>query len=215
MRKYIYQHFQDHEKVYESDPQVTIEPIHDTLYPQINNDIEYGLFENVIDSYYLNSQIRDDFQCTKTCYRHDTTASTLDLNPPCTHTYDHISQKLNYLADSTQQQTLYTNQADASLFTTDTATLCTFNIIPSDLETEVPHNVHEYSHNDTGIHFHRKHKHKYRDTFGNTHVQYHDFDNGDTFIYKDKYTALLQQEFQNPYWCLHDLITNSKLSNIS
>ena len=38
--EYIYQHFQDHEKVYESDPQVTIEPIPDTLYPQINNDIE-------------------------------------------------------------------------------------------------------------------------------------------------------------------------------
>ena len=63
--KYKYQHFQDHEKVYESDPQVTTEPIHDTLYPQMNNDIEYGLFENVIDGYYLHSQIRDDFQCTK------------------------------------------------------------------------------------------------------------------------------------------------------
>ena len=75
------------------------ESIHDTLYPQMNNDIEYGLFENVIDSYYLNSQIRDDFQCTKTCYTHDTTACTLDPNPPCTHTYDHISQQLNSLAD--------------------------------------------------------------------------------------------------------------------
>ena len=26
-------------------------------------------------------------------------------------------------------------------------------------------------------------------------------------MYKDKYTALLQQELQNPYWCLHDPIT--------
>ena len=25
--------------------------------------------------------------------------------------------------------------------------------------------------------------------------------------YKDKYTTLLQQELQNPYWCLHDPIT--------
>ena len=33
---------------------------------------------------------------------------------------------------------------------------------------------------------------KYRDTFGDAHIQYHDFDNGDAFIYKDKYTALLQ-----------------------
>ena len=68
--EYIYQHFQDHKKVYESDLQITTEPIHDTLYPQMNNDIEYGLFENVTDSYYLDSQIRDNFQCTKTCYTH-------------------------------------------------------------------------------------------------------------------------------------------------
>ena len=38
--EYLYQHFQDHEKVYESDPQVTTEPIHDTSYLQMNNNIE-------------------------------------------------------------------------------------------------------------------------------------------------------------------------------
>ena len=123
------------------------EPIHDTLYPQMNNDIEYGLFENVTDSYYLASQIRDDFQCTKTCYTHDTTASTVYPNPSCTHTYDHISQQLDSLADSTQQQTLYTNEADASLFSTDTATQCAFNIIPSNLDTESPNDVHSHSDN--------------------------------------------------------------------
>ena len=95
----------------------------------MNNDIEYGLFKKVIDSYYLDSQIRDDFQCTKTCYTHDTTAGTLYPNSPCTHTCDHISQQLNSIADSTQQQTLYTNEVNASLFTTDTATQCAFNII--------------------------------------------------------------------------------------
>ena len=47
--EFINYHFQDHEKVYGSDPQVVTEPIHDTLYPKINNDNEYGLFENVID----------------------------------------------------------------------------------------------------------------------------------------------------------------------
>ena len=62
---YIYQHFQDCKKIHEIDPHVPAEQIYDTLYPQINNDIEYGLFENVIDSYYLDSQIRDDFTCTK------------------------------------------------------------------------------------------------------------------------------------------------------
>ena len=101
--EYIYQHFQDHKKVYESDPQVTTEPIHNTLYPQMNNNIEYGLFKNVIDSYYLDSQIRDDFQCTKTCYTHDTTARPEYPNLPCTYTYDYISQQLDSLADTEQQ----------------------------------------------------------------------------------------------------------------
>ena len=105
----IYQYFQDHEKVYEFDPQITTDPIHDMLYPQMNNDIEYKLFENVIDSYYLDSQIRDDFQCTKTCYTHDTTAGIVYPNPPCTHTNNHISQQLDSLVDSKQQHTLYTN----------------------------------------------------------------------------------------------------------
>ena len=63
--EYIYQHFQDCEKRHEIDPQVPTEHIDNTLYPQINNDIEYSLFENVIDTYYLDSQIRDDFTCTK------------------------------------------------------------------------------------------------------------------------------------------------------
>ena len=171
----------------------------------MKNNIEYRLFENVINSYHLDNQIRDDFQCTKTCYTHDTTASTVYPNPPCTHTYDHISQQLHCLADSTQQQTLYTNEVDASLLTTDTATQCAFNIIPSDLDTESSKDVHCHSNNNTSIHFYSKHK--CRDTFGDTHIHYHDFDNGDAFVYKDKYTALLQQELQNPFWCLHDPIT--------
>ena len=55
--KYMYQHFQDHEKIYETNLQVTTEQTDDTSYPQINNDIEYGLFKNVIDSYYLDRMI--------------------------------------------------------------------------------------------------------------------------------------------------------------
>ena len=56
-------------------------------------------------------------------------------------------------------------------------------------------------------HFHIRHK--YRDTFGDAHVQYHDFDNGEAFTYKDKYTILIQQELQNPYWCSHDPATTT------
>ena len=51
-------------------------------------------------------------------------------------------------------------------------------------------------------------KHKYRNVFGDSNIQYHNFDNGDALTFKDKYTALLQQELQNPYWCLHDPIAN-------
>ena len=30
--------------------------------------------------------------------------------------------------------------------------------------------------------------------FGDSNIQYHDFNNGNTLTFKDKYTALLQQE---------------------
>ena len=95
---------------------------------------------------------------------------------------------------------------DASLFTSDTSTQCAFNIIPSNLEAETDESTEETPQNNTSNHFHSEHK--YRDTFRDAHIQYHDFDNGDAFTYKDKYTALLQQELQNPYWCLHYPITN-------
>ena len=53
---------------------------------------------------------------------------------------------------------------------------------------------------------HSQSKHKYRNVFGDSNIQYHDFDNGDALTFKDKYTVLLQQELQNPYWCLYDPI---------
>ena len=54
---------------------------------------------------------------------------------------------------------------------------------------------------------HSQSKHKYRNVFGDLNIQYHDFNNGDALTFRDKYTALLQQELQNPYWHLHDPIT--------
>ena len=54
---------------------------------------------------------------------------------------------------------------------------------------------------------HSQSKHKYRNVFGDSNIQNHDFNNGDVLTFKDKYIALLQQELQNPYWCLHDPIT--------
>ena len=57
--------------MYQLDPETEIPvPDDDSLYPYINNDIEYRLFEDIVDSYYLDSQIKDDFQCDQGCYRH-------------------------------------------------------------------------------------------------------------------------------------------------
>ena len=49
----------------ESDPITTDD---DSLYLYVNNNIEYRLFEDIVDSYYLESQIKDDFQCDHDCY---------------------------------------------------------------------------------------------------------------------------------------------------
>ena len=65
---YIYQHFQDNERMYESDPNLASSETDNTLYPHINNDIEYCLFKDIINSYYLDSQIKDTFMCDQNCY---------------------------------------------------------------------------------------------------------------------------------------------------
>ena len=49
----------------EREPTITDD---DSLYLYVNNDIEYGLFEDIVDIYYLDSQIKDDFQCNHNCY---------------------------------------------------------------------------------------------------------------------------------------------------
>ena len=65
---YIYQHFQDSEKIHQIDTENDLLTIDDDyLYPYVNNDIEYGLFEDLVESYHLDSQIKDDFQCYQDC----------------------------------------------------------------------------------------------------------------------------------------------------
>ena len=94
---------------------------------------------------------------------------------------------------------------DASLFTTNTATLCDCNITDDVLNSDtIPESKSKIT-QPMGIHL--QSKHKYRNVFGDSNTQYHDFNNGDAPTFKDKYTALLQQDLQNPYWCLHDPIT--------
>ena len=93
---------------------------------------------------------------------------------------------------------------DASLFTTDTITACDYNISPHKLNSDKLQGNKINTTQPMGIH--PQSKHKYRNVFSDSNIQYHDFDNGDALTFKDKYMALLQQELQNPYWCLHNPI---------
>ena len=108
-----------------------------TLYPYIKNNIEYGLFEDVISSYYLDSQIKDDFKCDQGCYT-DTQEKQQDQPlTPSTHAYNHITQHINILEDPIQQNTLYTQEEFASLFTTDTTIPCDYNITEGVLNLDI------------------------------------------------------------------------------
>ena len=199
-----YQHFQDNKKVYELDPNLVTSKTDKTLYPHINNEIEYGLFKDVIDSYYLDSQIKDDFPCDQNCYTRTQYRQQDQTLTPCTYTYNRITQHIDNLEDPTQQHIVYTNEVDASLFTMDITTPCDYNISTDILN---PNNLQESKTNiirPMEIHSHSKHK--YRNVFGDSNIQYHDFNNGDALTFKDKYMTLLQPELQNPYWCLHDSI---------
>ena len=78
---------------------------------------------------------------------------------------------------------MYTQEEDASLFTSDTAIPCDYNI------TEGIPNSDTISENKSstppmGIHSHSKHK--YQNVFGDLNTQYHDFNNGDALTFKDK-----------------------------
>ena len=109
-------------------------------------------------------------------------------------------QNIQDLTDNTQQNNLHSMEECTSSFTDDTDTHCDYSISDHTSDTE---NV-----NDTHTNFTPKYPtiHACRDTFGDAHIQYHDFDNQDLLTFQDKYTALLQQELQNPYWNLHDPI---------
>ena len=113
------------------------------------------------------------------------------------------------MSDNTQQNNLYSSKESTTSFTDDTDMHCDYSISNHTSDTENANDTHtNFLPKHPTIHSQRKHA--YRDTFGNAHIQYHDFDNQDLFTFKDKYTALLQQELQNPYWNLHDpIVTKS------
>ena len=91
-------------------------------------------------------------------------------------------------------------EENASSFADDTDTHCDFSIVDHNSDTENTNDTHAHLvPKYPGIHSQRKHA--YRNTFGDPHIQYHEFDNQDSLTFRDKYTVL-----QNPYWNLHDPI---------
>ena len=86
------------------------------------------MFEDIVDSYHLYSQIKDDFQCNPDCYT-QTSQPTKDDHPNiCTHDYQHIAQNIDDLSNPTQQNKLYSSEESALSFTDDTDMQCNYSI---------------------------------------------------------------------------------------
>ena len=125
----------------------------DSLYPYVNNDIEYGPFEDIVDSYYLDSQIKDDFQCNHDCYSQHRDPIIDEYANTCTHDYHHITQSIQDLSDSIQQNNLHSIEENASSFADDTATPCDFNITNQHSDTEKAKDTNTcYTLKQPGIH---------------------------------------------------------------
>ena len=97
-----------------------------------------------MDCYYLDSQIKDDFQCDHDCYSQHRDSTIDDYSNTCTHDYHHITQSFQDLSDSTQQNNLHSIEENASSFTDDTATPCDFNIIDQHSDTENANDTNTY-----------------------------------------------------------------------
>ena len=156
---YIYQHFQDSEKIHQIDIDsdlLTIE--YDSLYPYVNNDIEYGLFEDLVESYHLDSQIKDDFQCDLDCYIQSNKSTKDDHLNICTHNYQCITQNIDDLSDTTQQNELYSSKESALSFTDDTDTHCDYNISTHTPDTENINDI-QILHQNNQLYIHNENMH--------------------------------------------------------
>ena len=100
----------------------------------------------------------------------DTTTPSTNTMYTCLQSH---TQHINNLDDQMQQNTLYTMEEDASLFTSDTAAPCDFNITNSVQNSDIisEHKLKIMS----PMEIHLQSKHKYRNVFGDSNIQYHDF----------------------------------------
>ena len=86
------------------------------------------MFEDVVESYHLDSQIKDDFQCDPDCYTQTSQLTKDDQPNICTHDYQHIAQNIDDLNNPTQQNKLYLNEESVLSFTDDTDMQCNYSI---------------------------------------------------------------------------------------
>ena len=90
-----------------------------------------------------------DFQCDHHCYSQHRDPMIGSLSNTGTHDYHYITQNIQDLSDSTQQNNLHSIEENASSFTDDANTLCDFSI--------ADHNSDTKNTNDTHMHFMPKH----------------------------------------------------------
>ena len=87
------------------------------------------MFEDIVESYHLDSQIKDDFQCDPDCYT-QTSQLTKDNEPIiCTHDYQQIAQNIDDLNDPTQQNELYLKEESMLTFTDGNDMQCNYSIL--------------------------------------------------------------------------------------
>ena len=117
------------------------------------------------------------------------------------HAYNHIVQHIQDLSDSAQQHTLHSMEENASthhhsqmILQLPVTSISQIKILSQKMQM-TPHNT-PHALKQFGIH--AQSKHKYRNTFDKSNIQYHDFNNQDSLTFTDKYITLLQQELQNP-----------------
>ena len=112
-----------------------------------------------MESYHLDSQIRDDFQCNHDCYSQHRDPMIDVHSNTCTHDYHHITQSIQDLSDSTQQNNLHSIEENTSSFTDDTTTLCDFSIVDHHSETENTNDTSAHSHQNNRAYTHKENMH--------------------------------------------------------
>ena len=116
------------------------------------------MFEDLVESYLLDSQIKDDFQCNQDCYTQNSELTKDDHLNTCTHDYQHIAQNINNLSDNTQQNNLYSSEESALSFTDNTDMHCDYSISTHTPDTENVNDT-QISCQNTQLYIHNENMH--------------------------------------------------------